>query len=188
VFVLLAVSSLVGGPLGAIAMSTAYGDLTARPAVESAPASTGRGRGILVAAILAVGVVALVVGIPNIGPGLSQLGLSQVPVEDRGKIFVGTTRNALDPCRPAGIQSTFSSSDTLYVGGYFTKVIPAGASGTVYFYIDGTLSNTSPLTSATQAVGCYYEADPVTGVPPATYRLVVEYGGETIGEGTFTIR
>ena len=188
VFVLLAVSSLIGGPLTAIALSTVYGDLTGRPAIEPAPAAIGRGRGILVAAILAVGVVALVIGIPNIGPGLSQLGLSQVPIESRGKILVGTTRDPLDPCRPAGVQSTFSTTDTLYVGGYFTKVIPPGASATVYFYINGTLSDTTPLSSATQSVGCYYETDPVTGVPPATYRLVVEYGGETIGEGTFTVR
>ena len=188
VLVLLAVSSLIGGPLTAIALSTAYGDLTGRPAVEPAPASTGRGRGILVAAILAVGVVALAIGIPNIGPGLSQLGLSQVPIEIRGKIFVGTSRNPLDPCKPTGVQSEFSTADTLYVGGYFTKTVPAGDSATVYFYINGTLSDTTPLTSATQAVGCYYETDAVTGVPPGTYRLVVEYGGETIGEGTFTIR
>jgi len=188
VLVLLAVSSLIGGPLTAIALSTVYGDLTGRPAVEPAPASTGNARNILVGAILAVGVVALVVGIPNIGPGLSQLGLSQVPIEDRGKILVGTTRDPLDPCRPAGVQSTFSTTDTLYVGGYFTKVIPPGASATVYFYINGTLSDTTPLSSATQSVGCYYETNPVTGVPAATYRLVVEYGGETIGEGTFTVR
>ena len=188
VLVLLAVSSLIGGPLTAIALSTAYGDLTGRSAVEPAPASTGRGRGILVAAILAVGVVALAIGIPNIGPGLSQLGLSQVPIEIRGKIFVGTSRNPLDPCKPTGVQSEFSTADTLYVGGYFTKTVPAGDSATVYFYINGTLSDTTPLTSATQAVGCYYETDAVTGVPPGTYRLVVEYGGETIGEGTFTIR
>ena len=188
VFVLLAVSSLITGPLTAIATSTAYGDLTARPAVEPAPATTGNGRGILIGAILAVGVVALVVGIPQIGPGLGRLGLSQVPAEDRGKIYVGTTRNPLDPCRPSGVNSSFATTDTLYVGGYFTKVVPPGESASVASYVDGNLAGTQPLTSVTQSVGCYYEPDPVTGLPPATYRLVVTFGGETIAEGTFTVR
>ena len=157
-------------------------------AVEPAPATTGNGRGILIGAILAVGVVALVVGIPQIGPGLGRLGLSQVPAEDRGKIYVGTTRNPLDPCRPSGVNSSFATTDTLYVGGYFTKVVPPGESASVASYVDGNLAGTQPLTSATQSVGCYYEPDPVTGLPPATYRLVVTFGGETIAEGTFTVR
>jgi uncharacterized membrane protein len=188
IFVLLPVSSLITGPVTAIATSTAYGDLTARPAVEPGPATTGNGRSILIGAILAVGIVALAVGIPQIGPGLGRLGLSQVPAEDRGKIYVGTTRNPLDPCRPSGVNSSFATTDTLYVGGYFTTVVPPGESASVASYVDGNLAGTQPLTSATQSVGCYYEPDPVTGLPAATYRLVVTYGGQTIAEGSFTIR
>jgi uncharacterized membrane protein len=187
VFVLLAFSSLITAPLTAIAISTAYGDLTARPAVEPIPATTGNGRGILIGAILAVGVVALVVGIPQIAPGLGRLGLSQVPAGDRGKIFVGTTRDPLDPCKPSGVSSSFATTDTLYVGGYFTKVVPPGESASVASYVDGNLAGTTSLSGATP-IGCYYETDPVTGLPPATYRLVVTFGGETIAEGTFKIR
>ena len=185
---LLAVTTLISGPLSAIATATAYGDLTGRPAVEPPAASTRQVRNILIAIILAVGVVALVVGIPQIGPGLSRLGLSQVPAELRGQILAGTSRNPLDPCRPVGVRSTFATTDPIYVGGYFTKVVPAGETATVSSYVNGALSNTSSLSSPTQAVECYYEPDSVTGIPPGTYRLVVTYAGETIGEGTFTIQ
>jgi uncharacterized membrane protein len=187
-FVIIGVSSLISGPLSAISIATAYGDLTGRPAVDPMPRSTGSARSILVAAILVVGVIALAIGVPTVGRRFSELALGQIPIEDRGKILTGTSRDPLQPCRPTNLQTTFASTDTLYVGGFFTRTIPAGESGTVEFYIDGQLSNTAPLSSATQSVGCYYEPDPATGVPPATYRLVVKYAGETIAEGTFTVR
>jgi uncharacterized membrane protein len=188
VFVLLAFSSLITTPLTAIATSTAYGDLTARPAVEPIPATTGNGRGILIGAILAVGVVALVLGVPNIGPGLSRLSPGFVPAEDRGRILVGTTRNPLDPCMPSGVASTFTTSDTLYIGGYFTKPIPAGQSGTVDVYANGTKANSAPLSDPTRPVACYAERDALVGAAPGTYRIVITYGGETIGEGSFAVR
>jgi hypothetical protein len=187
-FVIIGVSSLISGPLSAISIATAYGDLTGRPAVDPIPRSTGSARGILVVAILVVGVIALAIAVPTIGRRFSEFGLGQIPIEDRGKILTGTSRDPLQPCRPTNLQTTFASTDTLYVGGFFTRTIPAGESGTVEFYIDGQLSNTAPLSSATQAVGCYYEPDSATGIPPATYRLVVKYAGETIAEGTFTVR
>jgi hypothetical protein len=182
------VSSLIESPLSAIALATAYGDLTGRPAVEPVAGSTDVGRGILIAAVLMFGAVALVVGVPRIGPGLSNLALAGVPVEDRGKILVGTEFNFRDPCKPSGVKATFTTSDTLYIGGYFTKAIPPGGSASVDFYIGGTPAGSTPVGSATQMVGCYYELEPRTGIAPGTYRLVVTYGGETIAEGAFTVR
>jgi hypothetical protein len=188
VLLLLVVSNLLSGPLTAIANSIAYGDLTGRPAVERGPATTGNARSILVAAVLVVGAIALVLGAPNIAPGLSRLSPGFVPAEDRGKILVGTVQNPLDLCKPSGVNTTFSTSDTLYIGGYFTKPIPAGQSGTVDVYADGTKANSAPLTNPSRAIACYAEQEPLVGARPGTYRLVVTYGGETIAEGSFTIR
>jgi hypothetical protein len=181
-------TNLLNGPLTAIATSITYGDLTGRPTVEAGPDARRNASSILVAAILVVGAFALVLGGPNIGPFLSRLSPGFVPAEDRGKIFVGTTRNPLDPCKPSNVGSTFSTADTLYVGGYFTKPIPAGVSATVDVYANGTKVNSAPLTDPSSPIACYAESDPLVGAAPGTYRLVVSLGGETIGEGTFTIR
>jgi hypothetical protein len=183
----IAFSGLISAPLTAIAMSTAYGDLTGRPAVAPVAGSTDRGRGILVAAILVVGAVALAIGAPNIGPALARVGTPFAPIEDRGKIFVGTLRNPFDACRPAGVQSTFSTSDPLYIGGSFTKFLFPGDTATVSIYIDGKLSKTTPMVNGTQTVRCWGEPEPVT-LPPGAYRLVVSFGEETLAEGTFTVR
>ena len=188
VLVLMIASNLVNGPITAIATSITYGDLTGRPAVEVGPDARRTASSILVAAILIVGAFAFVLGGPNIGPGLSRLSPGFVPAQDRGKIFVGTTRNPLDPCKPSNVGSTFSTADALYVGGYFTKAIPAGASATVDVYANGTKVNSAPLTDPSHPIACYAESDPLVGAAPGTYRLVVSLGGETIGEGTFTIR
>jgi hypothetical protein len=188
VLALMIASNLLSGPLTAIATSITYGDLTARPAVEAGRDTRRNAGSILVAAILVVGAFALVLGGPNIGPGLSRLSPGFVPAEDRGRIFAGTTRNPFDACKPSDVGSTFSTTDTLYVGGYFTKAIPAGASATVDVYANGTKVNSAPLTDPSRPIACYAERDPLVGAAPGTYRLVVSYGGETIGEGTFTIR
>lgn len=188
VLVLTIATNLINGPLTAIATSITYGDLTARPAVEVGSDTRRNAGSVLVAAILVVGAFALVLGGPNIGPGLSRLSPGFVPAEDRGKIFAGTARNPFDPCKPFDVGSTFSTTDTLYVGGYFTKPIPAGASATVDVYTNGTNTHTAPLTDPSRAIACLGEPDPIAGAPPGTYRIVVTYGGETIGEGTFTIR
>jgi hypothetical protein len=186
VLVLSIASSLLSGPLTAIATSISYGDLTGRPAVEPGRDTGRNASSILIAAILVVGAFALVLGGPNIGPGLSRLSPGFVPAEDRGKILVGTTRNPLDPCKPSDVGSTFSTADTIYVGGYFTKPVPGGQSATVDVYANGTKVNSASLTGVA-AIPCYYDQDPLVGGRPGTYRLVVTYGGETIGEGTFTI-
>jgi hypothetical protein len=188
VLVLMVATNLLNGPLTAIATSITYGDLTGRPAVE-AGADTRRNAGsILVAAILVVGAFALVLGGPNIGPFLSRLSPGNVPAEDRGKIFAGTSRNPLDPCKPSNVGSTFSTADTLYVGGYFTKPIPAGQSATVDVYANGTKVNSAPLTDPSSPIACFAESDPLVGASPGTYRLVISFGGETIAEGSFTVR
>jgi uncharacterized membrane protein len=188
VMVLAAVSSFLAGPLYAIALATAYGDLTSRPAVELPAQRTTLGRGILIGTILACGAVALVIGVPKVGPAFNRLVLAQIPADDRGIIRAGSVRNQLDPCKPSSVKTSFAASDSVYIGGYFRKVIPRGESAMVYFYMDGVLSASQPLTSATQLIGCYYEQDPLVGAPAASYRLVINYLGETIAEGAFVIR
>jgi hypothetical protein len=188
VLVLMIASNLINGPLTAIVTSISYGDLTGRPAVEAGSDTRRNAGSVLVAGILVVGAFALVLGAPNIGPGLSRLSPGYVPVQDRGKIFAGTTRNPLDPCKPSDVGSTFSTTDTVYIGGYFTRAIPAGESATVDVYTNGTNTHTAPLTDPSRPIACLGEPDPIVGAPPGTYRIVITYGGETIGEGTFTVR
>jgi hypothetical protein len=48
--------------------------------------------------------------------------------------------------------------------------------------------NSAPLSDPSRPVACYAERDPLVGAAPGTYRIVVTYNGETIAEGTFTIR
>jgi MFS family permease len=182
------ITGLIVTPLVAIAIATTYGDLTGRPMAEPEAGRSTRGRGLLVAAMIVVGVVGLAIAIPQVGPAIDNLAFGQVPVADRGKIVTGTVRNPLDPCKPSGVRDTFSSADTVYIGGYFTEAIPVGDSATVYFYVNGTLANSGPLSSASQQVACYYEQDGLTGVAPGTYKIVVDHAGETIAEGSFTVR
>jgi hypothetical protein len=58
----------------------------------------------------------------------------------------------------------------------------------VHVFIDGTEAAKAPLTATTQMVGCYYEQDPLTGLGPAEYRVLVDDPNGVLAEGSFTVR
>ena len=113
--------------------------------------------------------------------------MAQVPLADRGKIFAGTIRNPLEPCRPSDVRATFEQGDTIYIGGYFRRALQPGEFAIVTFYIDGALAATDNLRATFQPLGCYYEQNPVVGARPGDYRLIVSAGGEVLAEGSFIV-
>ena len=150
---------------------------------------TTLGRGVLIATILVSGPSAWLSASRKSRPAFNRLVIDpgRRPTI-KSEIRAGSARNPLDPCKPSAIRTTFSTADDVYIGGYFSKVVPRGETATVYVYVDGVLSASQPLSSATQMVGCYYELDPLVGAPAGSYRLVVSYLGETIAEGDSVIR
>ena len=187
VALLTAVAELVTVPIFSIAIAIVFGDLTGRPELTAVATPAPAARGAFVAALIVVGVVASAVAIPQMGSAFERLALNGVPAADRGKLLAGTSRNPFDPCRPIGVKSTFASSDSIYIGGYFTKAITPGQAGKIDLYVNGALLTSAPV-GASGTVSCYYETDPLVGGPPGTYRLVVTLGGETVAEGTFAIQ
>jgi hypothetical protein len=186
-----AVSGLVGlviGPVLPIALTVIFGELSGRPrVVPDPPPSPNRHRVVIGGSVL-VGIAALAIGLPNAGAVLERAAFASIPVEDRGTIRAGTGRNPVDACRPTGVAATFSTSDSIYIGGYFTAAIAAGQSGSIDVAVNGTIVDTVPLTAGGQAVGCYYEPQPLVGARPGTYRLTVRYESKVIADGTFTVR
>ena len=141
--------------------------------------------------VLALGVVlaipAFVVALPQLG-NLGTLGLAGVPVEDRGKILAGTERNPVSPCKPEAVDTTFSTDATIYVGGYFTRAILPGQSARLHVLIDDDEILATDLRATGQMVACYYEQDPLTGLLPGEYHLIVDDSAGVLAEGRFTIR
>jgi len=115
-------------------------------------------------------------------------GLSGVPSQDRGKILAGTERDPANPCAPKSQATTFASSDTIYVGGYFSRAVLPGQSATVHVLIDGAEAVSAPLNAGGQLVACYYEQDALTGLSPAEYRILVDDDAGVLAEGTFTVK
>lgn len=187
--IVLAVAAAISGPLTSIAVALAYADLTGRPtvALTPRPGSSSLRPALLAAAILVAGGVGIAVAGPKVGAGLERFATLQVPVADRGRILAGHDRNFAEPCRPALVATTFTTSDTVYIGGYFTKSIPVGKSANIEFYRNGSFLNSGNLSSSIGPIPCYYERDPIVGGLPGVYRLVVTLDGETIGEGSFMI-
>lgn len=185
---LTAAGELLTVPIVTIASATVLGDLAGRPVLPPAAALAPRARGSFVAGLILIGVVASAVALPQMRNAFERLALSGVPAADRGRILAGTTRNPLDPCRPTGVKSTFSTGESIYLGGYFTKALPAGQEARIDVYANGSLVNSAPLSNPSGTVACYYEGDAIVGASPGTYRLVVSLGGETIAEGTFAIQ
>jgi hypothetical protein len=175
-------------PIFTIASTTVFGDLTGRPEVAPTSAQAPLARSIFVTVIVAFGVLALAVSIPRIGPAFERLALTGVPLADRGRILTGTTPNPANPCRPLDVRTSFTTSDSIYIGGYFTRPVPAGQAATVQVYANGALVNSAQLASPAGAVACYYERNPIVGGSPGTYRLVISLNGETIAEGAFSIQ
>ena len=174
-------------PLFGIVSTMIFADLTGRAEAPRAQADRSL-RLIFVLGIIAVGAIALAVAIPRAPAAFERLALQAVPAQNRGVIVASTIRNPFDPCQPIPIRGSLPSGVPIYVGGYFTKPIPAGGSGTVEVYIDGQLVNSQPIGDPVRAANCYYQSDPLTDAQPATWRIVVRSGGETIATGEFTVR
>ena len=190
-------AAVVTTPLGQIAPLVAYRALLARlgqappadivpgedapPAVRPSPA----GRNALLGLLIGGGVLAIAIGAAT--GGTYGGGFDAAVPQDPGQILTGRAANPLDPCRPTGITTSFSSSDSIYVGGYFTRAVSPNERATVSLYRDGELLGSEELSSS-QDIRCYYEAEPVTGAPVGTYRFEVKTGSEVIAEGGFTVR
>lgn len=182
-----AVVTLVVGPIVPIALAVAWGDLTDRPRADQPRPPDRRARYAFVGIVLIAGVVLLVPGVATLVDELPQLGLAGVPAEDRGRIVAGTGRNPLDPCRPTNVKPTFGTGEAIYLGGYFNRTILPGQAASVDVYLDGTLAATSEIRATTQAIACYYELAPLTGMPAADYVIVVRDAAGTLAEGAFRV-
>ena len=91
-------------------------------------------------------------------------------------------------CRPTGTKTTFSTSEPIYIGGYFSKPVPAGQQATVAVYVNGAVAASAPVGDSAKPAICYYEADPVVGAQPGTYRIEITLAGETIASGQFVVQ
>jgi hypothetical protein len=178
-----AVAPDLASPPGTLATETA-----AAPAPRAPPSVSRPVRRAYVLGVLVIGLVLLVPAVAAAVPTFGNLGFAGVPVADRGVILAGTQRNLADPCSPLGRGTTFSTTDTIYIGGYFTRVIPPGQSATVRVFVDDAQRAAVPIPASTQMVGCYYEEDGLVGLAPGEYRLVVDDPGGVLAEGTFTVR
>jgi hypothetical protein len=159
---------------------------TTPPKAPSRPA-----RRLYAAGALVIGLVLLVPAVAVALPAIRDIGsggFAGVPAADRGKIYAGTERNIADPCAPNGRATSFASTDSIYVGGYFTRAILPGQSATLHVLVDDVELFAGPIEATTQMVGCYYELDPLTGLGAAEYHLIVDDAVGTLAEGTFVIR
>jgi hypothetical protein len=209
------VGALAFGALPTILLTLAYGDLTGRAAAPTpagstdgagmpgetdaeapapappepampAPAVSGTARLAYTVAILVIGCVLVVPAAMAAAANLPNLGVANVAISDRGKIYAGTERNAADPCAPLGRTTSFSTGDDIYIGGYFTRTLLPGQTATLRVEADGTELVAAPLEAGNQAVACYYELDPLN-LPAASYRLVIEDDLGLLAEGSFSV-
>jgi hypothetical protein len=161
---------------------------SAAPALARAPRSARRAYvlGVLVLGVL-LAIPAFVVALPQLG-NLGTLGVASIPAEDRGKILAGTQRNPASPCKPEAVDTLFSTDATIYVGGYFNRAILPGQSARLHVLIDDDEIVATDLKATSQMVACYYEQDPLTGLLPGEYHLIVDDNAGVLAEGRFTIR
>ena len=136
--------------------------------------------------VFVIGLVLLVPGFAVAIPAVGNVEFAGVPFADRGKIFAGTERDQADLCAPKARATTFSTSDFIYVGGYFTRAILPGQDGTVHVIVDDVEQAAVPITATTQAVGCCYEFNSLA-LPAAEYRIVIDDDIGPLAEGTFTV-
>jgi len=148
-------------------------------------------RRVYVLGVLIVGLLLLIPSFAIAAPSLGNLGtfgLGNVPAQDRGKILAGSQRDPANPCAPQQQATEFDSTDTIYVGGYFSRAVLPGQTATVHVFIDGTEAASAPLNARGQLVACYYEQDALTGLSPAEYRIRVDDNVGVLAEGSFTVR
>ena len=177
---------LVTLPLLFIVLSLSYGDLTGRPRAEEQVRSPHRR--LFAVAVLVGGIVLLVPSVALAVPRLGELALAAIPPEDRGTLYFGTQRNPVNPCAPLDRATTFSTSDSIYIGGYFSRSLLPGQSASIHVYIDDTEVVNSPIEAGAQAVACYYEPTPLEGAPAGEYRIIIDDSAGIFAEGTFTVQ
>jgi hypothetical protein len=177
---------LITGPILPIALSLAWGDLTGRPRTEQ-PVRSPR-RALFAVAVLVGGIILLVPSVALAVPKFGELALAAIPEEDRGVLYFGTSRNPANPCAPLGPDTVFDSSDSIYIGGYFSRTLLPGQSATIHVYKSGQEVGTAPIETGGRAVACYYEPEPLVGAPSGIYLLRIEDAGGTLAEGGFTVR
>jgi hypothetical protein len=181
-----AVGGLAAGPLLPIASAVILGDLTGRQ--ETAPSRPTMSRlGLLFSAgMIGLGVAGIAIAFPKVGPAWERQGWA-VPDADRGRLIAGTGHDPAHPCTPVGVSTTFSSADTIYLGGYFRFGILPGERSTLEIYVDDALTSSTTLPVAPRAQACF-EGDPIGALRPGSYHVVVRQEGLQIGEGFFAVR
>ena len=178
---------VVAPPLDPGADPAGLPDPTSTPVASEL--STTRGlRWTYALGVLIVGFILLVPAAALAVPKLGELALGNVPAEDRGVIYFGTQRNPVNPCSPLGKASTFSTTDPIYLGGYFSRAILPGQSASLHVYSGGQEVVNTPIEAGSRAVACYYEPDPLVGAPAGIYRIVIDDPSGTLAEGTFTVQ
>lgn len=182
---LIAIASFVAAfvltPFPTIAMTIAFRDLTGR---QDAPnlALPRRWPGVL-ALFLVVDIVLLVGGI-----GAFRSSDFAFPTLDRAGIVTGTRSNPADGCSPGNPKSEFTSADEIWLAATFTRRIEPGVVMDVHYFQDGVELGVVPITSGPLGSGCYYEIEPLTSMPPGTYRVRVTFGTEVLADGEFKVR
>ena len=179
----LAIFTLLASPLAVIALAIVYRDLSGWPEGAGTGVPRGQGRRTAIVAVIGGGFLVFAAGIWAV----SNAG-GQVFLPDRGHVIAGTSQNALSPCRPNDVKTTFSATDDVWVAAIFTKHVPAGDSVIVEYFRDGTSLGSAPLTAGSKGLDCYYETAPIKGAQPATYRITVTYASVVIADGTFTVQ
>jgi uncharacterized membrane protein len=176
--------TLASGPLLAIGIATAYGDLAGHPVVSPGGQAGDRGRDVLVGSLVGVSAIVLAVGVVL----ASQGGGRPLVAPDAGVILAGTDQNALNPCRPENRKTTFEADDAIYIGGYFSRMADANQPLTIAVYVDDVLVIRDTVSSRPEGVGCYYEPEALQGASPGNYRIQILNGGDTLADGRFTVR
>jgi len=176
------------GDAGADAPPDAERAAALPPAASPIAGVSRNERRVYVLGVFLVGCLLLIPTFAIAAPSLGKIGLSGVPAQDRGKILAGTERDPANPCAPKSQATTFESSDTIYVGGYFSRAVLPGQSATVHVLVDGDERAKAPLNAGGQLVACYYEQDALTGLSPAEYRILVDDDTGVLAEGTFTVK
>src|SRR5262249_57645630 len=82
------------------------------------------GRLLLAGTLVVLGIVGLVIAIPNISQAYDRLVSRSIPAADRGVIKFGTTANPGNPCQPQNTKTEFATTDAIYIGGDFTTALP----------------------------------------------------------------
>jgi hypothetical protein len=206
--------AMIVGPILPIATTLAYGDLTGRPSMATAPAdpaslgdatitevpsaglpvaepgptaprATGRQlRQTYLAGAVVIGLVLLV---PSIVLAAPTFGSVTQLTTNRGAVLAGTGRDDANPCTTLEVAEEFATSDTIYVSGFFSRTVQPTETVTVEFYMDGDQVGSDPLPAAAGPTDCFY-MQPIDGLPVGSFRFVARGKRGMLAEGTFRVK